>query len=293
MYKVGILGAENSHAMGFSQIFNGVREDMKAEFEDVRVVAVGGNYPEANKEVAEKCGVELVTDSAAEMEGKVDAIMVTARDGRYHAGFARPFIEAGLPAFVDKPFTSDPEEAVALARLTKEKGVPLCGGSSLKLCGDVLKMAKLVEESGDKVLSGDVTAPVSLENEYGGFWFYSAHLVEICLRIFGYDPEWVWANRTDAGVTAIVHYPKYDVTLHFTQGAYNYSSTVNTKDGIVHQPVDITDFTALEARSFVKMLRTGEMDFSYEQLVLPVFVLKAIEKSFESGEKQVVPKVEI
>ena len=141
MYKVGILGAENSHAMGFSQIFNGIREDLREEFDDIRVIAVGGSYPEANKEVAEKCGVEMVVESAAELEGKVDAIMVTARDGKYHAGFARPFIEVGLPAFVDKPFTSDPEEAVALARLAKEKGVPLCGGSSLKLCDDVLKMA--------------------------------------------------------------------------------------------------------------------------------------------------------
>lgn len=293
MYRVGILGAENSHAMGFSQIFNGFREDLKAEFEDIRVVAVGGNYPEANKEVAENCGVELTVDSVAEMEGKIDAIMVTARDGKYHAGFAHPFIEAGLPAFVDKPFTSDPEEAVALARLAKGKDVPLCGGSSLKLCDDVLKMAKLVEDGRDKVLSGDITAPVSLENDYGGFWFYSSHLVEICLRIFGYDPEWVWANRTDAGVTAIVHYPKYDVTLHFTQDAYNYSATVNTKNGIIHQPVDITDFTAIEAGSFAKMLRTGEMDFTYEQLVLPVFMLKAIETSFETGKKQIIPKVEI
>lgn len=293
MFRVGILGAENSHAMAFGQIFNGIRDDLKDEFDDIQVTAVGGHYPEANREVYEKCGLELLADSPEEMQGKVDAIMVTARDGKYHAGFARPFIEAGLPAFVDKPFTSDPEEALALAKLAKKKGVPLAGGSSLKLCADVLKAAQVVEENGDNVLSGDVTAPVSMINEYGGFWFYSAHLAEICLRIFGYNPEWVWANRTDNGVTAIVHYPKYDVTLHFTQNAYHYSATINTKDVIVHQPIDITDFSVIEARSFAKMLRCGEMDFSYEQLVLPVFMLKAIEKSFETGEKQVIPKVEI
>jgi len=293
MFRVGILGAENSHAMAFGQIFNGIREELKGEFNDIRVIGVGGNYPDANREVYEKCGLEILAAWPEELMGKVDAIMVTARDGKYHADFARPFIEAGLPAFVDKPFTSDPEEALALARLAKEKGVPLVGGSSLKLCADVLKAAEIVEENGDNVLSGDVTAPVSLVNEYGGFWFYSAHLVEICLRVFGYDPEWVWANKAETGVTAIVHYPKYDVTLHFTEGAYNYSATVNTKGGIVHQPIDITDFSVIEARSFAKTLRCGEMDFSYEQLVLPVFVLKAIEKSYETGDKQAIPKVEI
>ena len=41
------------------------------------------------------------------------------RDGKYHAEYARPFLEAGLPAFIDKPFTSDPAGALALAKLAK------------------------------------------------------------------------------------------------------------------------------------------------------------------------------
>lgn len=83
MFRVGILGAENSHAMAFGQIFNGIREDLKGEFDDIQVTAVSGHYPEANREVYEKCGLEILADSPEELEGKVDAIMVTARDGRY------------------------------------------------------------------------------------------------------------------------------------------------------------------------------------------------------------------
>jgi len=291
MYRIGILGAENSHAMGFSQIFNGLRPDCADEFSDIQVVAVGGNYPDANRDVAEKCNVPRIVERPEELLGEIDAIMVTARDGRWHAPFVRPFIEAGIPAFIDKPFTSDPAEALELARLAKAKNVPIVGGSSLKLCADVVSLAEKAQSV--TVLGGDVTAPVSLVNDYGDFWFYAAHLVEISLRIFGFNPEWVWANRTGRGVTAVVHYADFDVTHHFTEGAYHYAGSVCTKDGVIFQPFNIDDFTLIEARSFAKMLRTGEMDFSYEQLVQPVFVLAALEKSFLSGERISVESFEI
>ena len=164
--------------------------------------------------------------------------------------------------------------------------MPIVGGSSLKLCEDTVTFASQVKNLGNKLLGGDVAAPVSLKNDYGNFWFYSAHLVEICLRIFGYHPEWVWANATDKGVNAVIHYPGFDVTNHFIEEAYHYSCTLYSTDGIFHQPIDIDDFTVIECRSFAKMLRTGEMDFSYEQLVQPVAVLEALERSMQSGKKE-------
>ena len=293
MFRVGILGAENSHAMGFAQIFNGLRPELEKEFADIHVVAVGGHYSEANQKVFEACGLDFIAEKPEDMLGKVDAIMVTARDGKYHADFVRPFIEAGIPAFIDKPFTSNPQEALELVRLAKAKGVPIVGGSSLKLCPDTEKLAALVKECGKKLCSGDITAPVSMHNAYGGFWFYAAHLVEICLRVFGYDPKWVWASSHTGGVNAVLHYPEFEVTNHFIESAYHYSGTLNTTDGIIHQPIDINDFTVLECRSFAKMLRTGKMDFTYEELIRPVFVLAAIEKSFISGKAEAIPTFQL
>ena len=291
MYRVGILGAENSHASGFAQIFNGYRPEVADEFNDIRVIGVGGRYPEANRALLEKYGLELMVEKPEDLLGKVDAIMVPAREGRYHAEFARPFIEAGIPAFIDKPFTSNLEEAVELVRLAKAKNVPLVGGSSLKLCADTVKMADAFKECGDKIRSGDVTAPVSMVNEYGNFWFYAAHLTEICLRVFGSNPEWVWACEHKGGVCAVVHYPGFDITNHFTDQAYHYSVTLHTTDGIVHQPLAIDDFILLECRSFAKMLRHGTMDFTYEELVRPVSVLEAIVRSCRSGCKEAIAPV--
>ncbi len=293
MYRVGIIGAENSHAMAFARIFNGFQPELADRFPDIRVTAVAGIYPEANREVYEKCGLDLLCQRPEDMLGKVDAVMVTARDGAYHAAFARPFIEAGIPAFVDKPFTRNPQEALELARLAKSRGVPLTGGSSVKLCAGVAAMKAAVLAAGDTIRGGDVTAPVSMANKYGDFWFYSAHLAESCLAIFGPDAQWVWASRSPQGVTAVVGYPLFEVTNHFTEGAYHYSASLMTTEGTRFEPLRIDDIYALECESFAKMLRTGEMDYTYEELVRPVFYLHAVERSYLSDARQTIPEIRV
>ncbi len=293
MFRIGILGTENSHALAFAQIINGYNPDFVGQFDDFEVVAVGGIDPEASKNVAEKCGIKTIVEKPEDMLGMVDAVMVTARDGKYHAPYTKPFIEAGIPAFVDKPFTSDPAEALALAKLAKQKKVPLVGGSSVKLTDAVLKLQETVNNADGKVVGGDVTAPVSLVNDYGNFWFYASHLAECCLTIFGQQPEWVWANKTDRGVTVIVHYDGFDVTNHFIENVYDYTATVIIPEGVRYETISLDNIYAKECACFADMMRNGIMSHSYEELVSPVYLMAAIEKSFETGQKIAVERFEI
>ena len=46
-------------------------------------------------------------------------------------------------------------------------------------------MAEKVKNLGGNILGGHVTAPVSMENPYGGFWFYTQHLVAMVTTVFG------------------------------------------------------------------------------------------------------------
>ncbi|MBR5547021.1 MAG: Gfo/Idh/MocA family oxidoreductase [Clostridia bacterium] len=285
MYRVGILGTENSHAMAFGKILNGLDPAFKGLFEDFRVVAVGGIDPEASKKVADICGIDIIVERPEDMLGLVDAVMITCRDGKYHAPYALPFIKGGIPAFIDKPFTSDPEQALSLAKMAKEQGVPLVGGSSVKLTDAVLALKAVVDEHGSALVSGDMTAPVSMNNDYGNFWFYASHLAECCLTVFGNNPEWVWANRTAKGVTAVVHYPHFDVTNHFIEGVYDYAGTVITPRGTHYKTISLDDIYAKECACFADMVRNGAMSHTYEELVAPVYLMAAIEKSFETGEK--------
>lgn len=292
MYRIGIIGSENSHAMAFSRIFNGLEKGI--DYPDIRVTAIGGQYPEESQKVFEACGLDFIAEDPKEMLGKVDAVMITARNGAFHPEFARPFIEAGLPAFIDKPFANDGGEALALARLAKKKGVPLVGGSSTKYAWDVQLLKNAVETgSAGEVFGGDVTAPLNMHNEYGGFYFYASHLAEISMTIFGYDPKSVSAFLQGDNVTAVTRYDRYLVTNHFHNGNYNYSATLYGQNRTLFREIDISLIYRQECENFAHMLRTGEMDQRYEELVLPVFYLGAIEKAWKTGVEQEIPAVEV
>ncbi|MBQ8953600.1 MAG: Gfo/Idh/MocA family oxidoreductase [Clostridia bacterium] len=278
MFRVGIIGSENSHALAFSRIFN-----LSGKYEDIKVVAVWGEDMEASEKIKAECGVDIVKPEA--MLGMVDAVMVTSRNGALHAGYARPFIEAGKPAFIDKPIANDAGEAAALIDLAFEKHVPVMGGSSLKLVAGTLAAREFAQarKAEGELIGGYVFAPVSMDNPYGGFYFYAAHLVETALTIFGYDPIAVTAVRTKAGISCALEYAAFGVSLQFTDGVYNYGATVLGKNGADMRLITLDDAYDREVAHFAKMLRTGEVPQSAHDIVMPVRVLNAIEQSYETG----------
>ena len=282
MFKIGIIGTENSHAGAFMEIFK-----TDPAYADMQVVCVGGMYDDANQRLQEKYGVEIVNDPE-EMVKMVDAAMITCRDGKYHAGFATPFVKAGKPVFVDKPFTTDAKEAKALVALAKEKGVPLVGGSAVKSAYDVLMLENAVKTNSKGVRGATLVAPVSLENEYGGFYFYSSHLAEMCLRVFGYDPIAVTAKDFNGNVTATVEYENYVVCLQFVNESNAFYGAIVGDNGVYARNVDISIIYRHECEEFADMLRNGKMAYSYEQLVAPVFLLNAVYKAYTTGERVVL-----
>lgn len=283
MFRIGILGTENTHANKFAEFINQPLEDGSYRYPDCKVTCVYGLYPESNEKIAKESNIECIAESIDEMLDKVDAIMVTARDGIYHYPFAKKFIEKGIPAFIDKPFTVSPNEAIELINLAKEKGISLCGGSSLKFSKDIIRFKELAQKSA--VFNGSVFAPIRLYSEYSGFYFYASHLVEMTLEIFGYNPISVTAERHEKSITATINYDTFSVTNHFNERIDKYAVGICTEEGVELCNVDLSDCAIGECDAFVEMLRTGKMYNTYGQLIVPVFYMNAIEKAYKTGEK--------
>lgn len=283
--RIGIVGTENSHAHSFTEFFNKPDENGNYRYPGYRVTMVYGHYPESNDYVC-GLGADKVADSLQEMVENVDAVMITARDGKFHYEFAKPFIEAGIPAFIDKPFTVDTKEALELIRLAKEKNVPLCGGSVLKKVGDIQKLKKYAQENETEVRGANLSAPIDMINPYSGFFFYASHLVEMTMEIFGYFPKSVIAVENNNNVSALIDYDTICVTNNFNNKCYNsYYGSIHGLNGSECIKVDISDGFINECDEFVEMLQNGKMSYSYEELAAPVFVMNAIKESYETGKR--------
>lgn len=285
MYRVGIIGAENSHALAFAKLFNmGKNHNGTPRYRDVRVTGVFGPDASAAEQIREEAETEYIASSPEEFLGKTDAMMITSRKGSEHLKYALPFIKAGMPVFVDKPVTADIDEIRRLVAEAMKSGSPVMGGSGCKYAYDVLLLQKKAQEwrREGKLLGGAVNFSADPESEYDGFYFYASHLTEIALTIFGYDMKSVAAFEESGTITAVAHYETFHITMHYTKNSRQSTAVIYGSDGNECRNIDISLIYQHETDRFAEMLRTKEMPSCWEELTKPVFVISAVLESLQS-----------
>ena len=73
--------------------------------EGARVTHVWCEDAERAKHIARSCFIDHVLAKPQAAIGEVDAVIIPTDIGDEHLERARPFIEAGLPVFIDKPLS--------------------------------------------------------------------------------------------------------------------------------------------------------------------------------------------
>ncbi|MBR5307593.1 MAG: Gfo/Idh/MocA family oxidoreductase [Clostridia bacterium] len=281
MYKVAILGVENSHAVTF------LEEYKEGNPYGIEVVGIYSCEEQAVKELSERFGVSVMEDYDS-LAGTVDGVIITARHGDNHYKYAKPYIKYGIPMMIDKPITCNEKDAEDFMAELCENGVKVCGGSIVPLAEATGELSDVVENKtlGD-VLGGNICCPVSLVNNYGDFYFYSQHLAESMLKIFGYNPISVYAVKRENGVSAIVKYPDFDVTAIFAEGGYKtYNAAVFAKNGSC---VRVLDYSGKSfAKRFYDILRGVDDGDDYNLFIKPVYLINAVMRSYESGKWETI-----
>lgn len=288
MKKIAILGCENSHADTFLKL---IRKD--ASFSDVEVVGIYSNEETASARLAEQFGVPVL-EHPEDAVGKIDGLVVTARHGGLHYPYAKPYISSGIPMFIDKPITVDEDDAVTFMRDCQSHGVRLCGGSCCKFGSGVQELKRDAEQDVDgKTLGGFVRAPINPENPYGGFFFYTQHLVEMMTEVFGKYPRSVRAFAHGNEVTAVFRYENYDVTgLYSATGGQYYIARCAEKSTKSFSGFEGDSFRK-EFAEFYELLHGGEQPMSYSDFIAPVFILNAVYRSLQSGRDEIVRKEDV
>ena len=284
MKKIVILGCENSHADTFLKFIKG--DDA---YSDIDVVGVYSDDAAASEKLNAKFDVNVMNDHA-DAVGNVDGVIITARHGDNHYKYAKPYIKSGVPMFIDKPITVNESDALAFMRECRAAGVRVTGGSSCIHAETVQELRRRhLENDGGQTIGGIVRAPVSMENDYGGFFFYSQHLVEMMLEIFGRYPKSVKSYRNGKYITVVFRYENFDTVGLFTDGIYNYYAMRASTDGCYGENFPINGSSSCfktEFDAFCSLLRGGEQKISYDDFIAPVFVMNAIMRSLESGNEE-------
>ena len=283
MFKVAILGCENSHANSFLKAV--IKEKL---VEDVEFVGVYSDDIEAANKLHNEFGV-YVAESYDEFVGKVDGIVITARHGDNHYKYAKPYIESGIPMFIDKPITCTEEDALSFMNDLKAHNIRVSGGSVCALTDHVQELKKAVkEETYGKTYGGFLRAPVSMVNNYGNFFFYSQHLAEVTMEIFGYYPKSVSVYPNGSVYTCVVRYENYDVTMTFVDGNYSYYAGINCEKAYVGNEYNFNGCFEREFMEFYELLKGEEQKKSYEDFFAPVYLLNALDRAIKSGKEEVV-----
>lgn len=188
MIRLGSIDADTSHVVEFARRFHriGIPEDQHVP--GARIVAA---WPGTSTLAPERIGgfvreltdmgVPLV-DRAEDLLDRVDGVLILSLDGAAHLERARPFLEAGLPCFIDKPFACCRDDALKIRDLAAKYRAPVFSASALRFAPEVVAFAR--EERPRGVVSyGPALNSPGAGNP--GLFHYAIHPAEQLFTLMG------------------------------------------------------------------------------------------------------------
>lgn len=228
MIKLGIIGmsAGNAHPYSWTAIINGKYD--KIEIDQAGFPAVS-TYLDANRDTLGVLGAQVthiwcedqqqarsiaqsgqiahVVDRLEDLIGEVDAVILARDDPERHWEMAKPFLDAGVPLFIDKPLT------ISLAELKQyqdyiAKGAFLMSCSSMRYAPEVMAAKTNIAKLG----------PLHLLSVVGkkDWKKYGVHMVEAVMSVLD-DPKPIsvqYIGKEDYDIVKLEITPHCFATIH-------------------------------------------------------------------------------
>jgi len=294
LIKIGIVGFDTSHAVEFTKRINhtGITEDHWVYGGKVVIGYPGERSNFVSDEVIMErtqtirgFGVEIV-DRAEDMIGKIDAVMIEFQDGNLHLPYAKPFLEAGIPTFIDKPFTCSLSDAREIAKIAKENRTPLFSASSLRYALEVQDV-KNRKDLG-RILGASTFSPAHIHPDNPGLFNYGIHGVEtlyalmgsgcISVRCFSYDDWDLVVGKWDDG--------RIGVFRGLRRGSLKYGFTAFCEGGIIPIVIDPRYIYRELLKRVLEMFKTGREPIPIEETIEIIAFIEASLKSAEKDSKE-------
>ncbi len=218
--KLGVIGLSegNGHPYSWSAIFNGYNPKAMAfcpfpvipeylseqTFPDdcikgASVTHIWTQDLKISEHIAEASKITHVCEQPEDMIGQVDAVLLARDDAENHFEMSRPFLEAGLPVFIDKPLALSREVAEKILDLEQyENQVFTC--TALRFASEFEMSADMLEEIGD-IESIKAITPKSWEK-------YGVHIIEPVFKMLNQldHPNQITIKKSNDTVKANVEW---------------------------------------------------------------------------------------
>src|SRR5262245_21209032 len=202
--RIGIVDFDSSHCVEFTRRINHLDIDPNQWVDGGRVViGCPGTSLLSPERLAgftdemRQLGIPLV-ENPRDMLGQIDAVMIESVDGSVHWDRAKPFIEAGVICFVDKPFTCNLLEARRMADFANRHQVPLFSSSALRYARELVEFvaqAHAADSPTGTVLGAMTYGPAPTRARNPGLFHYGIHATEVLFTLLGADCEQVHGMR--------------------------------------------------------------------------------------------------
>jgi len=286
MLRIGMIGSENSHSKAVSKLIN-----VEKKIRGAKVVAVWGETKAFAQETAEAGQIPTIVKKPEDMLGMVDGVMIDHRHGKYHLPAAMPFVDAGIPVFVDKPLCCSLAEGKRFLKKAKAKGVPVTSFSLVPRQKSFVRFRDEVAALEDITVACS-SGPCDIKSKYGGIFFYGIHQVDCIVELLGMGAKYAEMRRGRHCGVGLLHYADGKiVTLNFlSAGAHNFQFAVHGKQILQHVLERDKHAHLVSTKMWIDMMRTGKEPIEHRRMLAPIAVLEALDKALKTGKKVRVGK---
>ena len=300
-FKIAMLGMVdgNGHPYSWSAMFNGYnKEEMEkcpfpviprylekepAESFGVRgakITHIWCDDPEDAKKVAAASLIPNIVEKPEDVIGEVDAVIVATDKGWEHVWRCKPFIDAGLPIFIDKPLADNVDDLNQFIKWYKA-GHRIMSSSSLRYTKEYIPYMISTHELGE-LRYINMTMPKSWER-------YGIHALEPVFCITG--PGYVSVRNTGSENNNILHLKHKDGIDVNLAVIYDCAGSplkiMGTKGSVSVPSADSYYSFHKQLDVFVEYLETDVRPYPFEETIELMMIIIAGIRSREEGGREV------
>ncbi len=246
-----------------------------------RIVRVWDEDSAKAAALAEMCGIDDVSATPEAMVPEIDAVLIPDDTSCVHGRLAGPFLDAGLPTFIDKPIAGTYAEAVEIVERARKGGAPLMSLSCLRYTDQMLDLFAAREAL------GQASTVVAIGPDRAGrpIHYYGLHTVQLYVAMMGVGAQTVHdVGDHDHHVIKLEHSDGRKGVIHLTQDSPGYVITGKFARGKRTYEAHLGRSFFRMLNDVVQMFRTGEPPLPIDEMVHIIEIMSAAEESLVLGQ---------